>query len=125
MIVYNIMESVNEIVKLSKGRPRKEKILTDVVKKRGRPPKVKEPIIILCSLIDNISDSMINEIKSIPKGRPKQFDMTENEYNKMYYEKNKEKTKGNNVCDSCKVYYSKSNKSRHMNSKYHLDRVEN
>jgi hypothetical protein len=119
MIVYNIMESVNEIViitKLSKGRPKKEKIISDVVKKRGRPPKAKEPVIVLCLPVDG-------EIKLIPKGRPKQFDMTSEEYNKMYYQNNKEKTKGNAICESCKVYYSKSNRSRHIASKYHLERV--
>jgi hypothetical protein len=120
-----MIETVNEIVisKLSKGRPKKEKIPQDVqiVKKRGRPPKAKESVIILCTLTEDISMDEI--IKPIPKGRPKQFDMTVEEYNKMYYEKNKGKTKGNCICDSCKVYYSKSNKSRHMSSQYHIDRM--
>ena len=108
---------IEEIVisKLMKGRPRKEKIISDVVKKRGRPPKIKIP--------EEPKEIHEDVIPKIPRGRPKLFDLSTEEYNKMYYEKNKEKTKGTCLCDVCNVLISKSNNSKHLKSKYHQDKI--
>ena len=74
-----------------------------------------------------ISTEEIEEIvyPQIPRGRPKKYeDLTKEEYNKMYYKDNKEKTKGNCICEICKLMISKSNKSRHHKSKIHLQNLE-
>ena len=77
--------------------------------KRGRPKKIiVEPVI-----LDE------SEIKRIPRGRPRSIDITDfKEYQKEYYKKNKEKTKGDYFCEKCNFLCSKANKSRH-NAKYH------
>jgi len=78
--------------------------------KRGRPKKIiTEPV---------ITEQCI-EIKHIPRGRPRTVDITDfREYQKDYYEKNKEKTKGHYLCVQCNLLCSKANKSRH-NVRYH------
>ena len=60
----------------------------------------------------------------IPRGRPKKYDLTKEEYNIMYYRNNKEKSKGNCICEICQLMISKSNKSRHHKSKIHLKNLE-
>ena len=88
---------------------------------RGRPKKIKIPV------LEAVNQEIIEpnqEIKKIPRGRPKQFHLTVHQYNQLYYMKNKEKTKGNCVCDVCNVLISKSNKSRHFASKYHQKMVD-
>ena len=63
----------------------------------------------------------INEIVPIIKrGRPKTVKISNEDYHKQYYEKNKEKyiKKGQYFCSKCNVYCSMSNKSKH-NKLYH------
>lgn len=84
---------------------------------RGRPIKIKPLEIINPELIEPIQ--IKNEIQKIPRGRPKKFDLTVHEYNQLYYLNNKEKTKGTCLCEVCNVLISKSNKSKHLKSKYH------
>jgi hypothetical protein len=68
--------------------------------RRGRPRKEKEEEII---------------VEKKPVGRPRTINITNiKEYHKLYYEKNKEKTKGDYLCENCNLYCSKSNKSRHI-----------
>ena len=87
---------------------------------RGRPVKVKNLEIINPEIIEIIQ---INEIQKIPRGRPKKFNLTVHEYNQQYYLKNKEKTKGSCLCEVCNLLVSKSNKSRHILSKYHQEKL--
>jgi len=69
--------------------------------KRGRPKKV---------IIDETP--IVEDIKT--KGRPRSINITDiKEYQKLYYENHKEKTKGNYLCPNCNLYCSVSNKSRH------------
>jgi len=58
-------------------------------------------------------------------GRPRSInvDIDKKEYQKLYYETNKEKTKGDNLCEHCHLLYSKSNKTRHM-KKYHPEVID-
>ena len=68
-------------------------------------------------------ETMNNEINNeIPmkRGRPKTIKLSNEEYHKQYYEKNKEKyiKKGQYFCSKCDVYCSMSNKSKH-NKLYH------
>ena len=88
-------------------------------KSRGRPIKIKPLEIINPEIIEPIQ-----EIKKIPRGRPKQFNLTVHEYNQLYYLKNKEKTKGTCLCEVCDVLISKSNKSKHFKSKYHQKMID-
>ena len=88
---------------------------------RGRPKKIKIPV------LETVNQEIIEpnqEIKKIPRGRPKQYHLTVHQYNQLYYMKNKEKTKGNCVCDVCNVLISKSNKSKHLKSKYHQKMID-
>jgi len=87
-------------------------------KPRGRPAKIKE--IIKPEMIE----PEIKEIKKIPRGRPKQFNISVKQYNALYYLKNKDKTKGTCLCDVCNVLISKSNKSRHFASTYHQKMID-
>ena len=82
-----------------------------VKRQRGRPIKIKPLEIINPEIIEPIQ---INEIKRIPRGRPKQFYLSVHEYNQQYYLKNKEKTKGSCLCEVCNVLISKSNKSKQL-----------
>ena len=62
--------------------------------------------------------------QKIKRGRPKTINLIDmKQYQKEYYERNKEKTKGDIHCISCNVLHSKSNKTRHLKSKYHLERI--
>ena len=62
------------------------------------------------------------EYPKIKRGRPRTLNIIDiKEYQKSYYELNKEKTKGDFPCDICKCNVSKSNKSRHMKSSNHLN----
>jgi hypothetical protein len=63
---------------------------------------------------------MNNEnIKRIKRGRPRTVNIVDKaEYQKQYYEKNKEKYKGDYLCIYCNVLCSISNKYRHI-KKYH------
>ena len=68
-------------------------------------------------------ETMNNEINNeIPmkRGRPKTIKLSNEEYHKQYYEKNKEKyiKRGQYFCSKCDVYCSMSNKSKH-NKLYH------
>ena len=68
-------------------------------------------------------ETMNNEINNeIPmkRGRPKTVKLSNEEYHKQYYEKNKEKyiKRGQYFCSKCDVYCSMSNKSKH-NKLYH------
>ena len=91
-----------EIEKKTRGRPKKLEILN---------PEFIEPI------------KEVPKIPKMPRERPKIFQMTKEEYNAIYYKKNKEKTKGTCLCDVCNVLVSKSNKSRHIASKYHQNMI--
>ncbi len=72
-----------------------------------------------------MTESEIVEISEKPKlkrGRPfalvkKEFNRIE--YNKNYYENNKEKYIGEYHCLACDIYCSISNKTRHIRSKTH------
>ena len=86
---------------------------------RGRPIKIKPLEIINPEIIEPIKP----EIQKIPRGRPKKFNLTVHEYNQQYYLNNKEKTKGCCLCEVCNVLVSKSNKSRHLLSKYHQEKL--
>ena len=67
---------------------------------------------------------METEIKFIKRGRPPIYtNFDRKEYNKQYYEMNKEKHKGFIICQVCHVYCSKSNKTRHCNSKLHINNM--
>ena len=45
------------------------------------------------------------------------------EYNKKYYENNKDKHTGDYHCTTCNVLCSFSNKTRHKRSQIHLDNL--
>ena len=66
-----------------------------------------------------------HEIAKIKRGRPKTVEVDKKTYQKLYYENNKEKTTGDILCESCRVMHSKANKSRHLKSKFHLERLVN
>ena len=58
--------------------------------------------------------------KMIKRGRPPKLENFDRKaYNKSYYEKNKENTKGTYFCNVCNVICSKSNKSRHNKGSLH------
>jgi hypothetical protein len=61
----------------------------------------------------------------VRRGRPRRLPEDKydvKEYNKSYYERiYKEKTKGDYLCETCNLYCSIANKSRHNKSKMHLD----
>ena len=79
--------------------------------KRGRPKNVVMPPV--------LTEEICVEYKHIARGRPRSVDIINfKEYQKEYYERNKEKTKGDYLCETCKLLCSKANKSRH-NAKYH------
>jgi len=61
----------------------------------------------------------------VKHGRPRKInvDIDKKAYQKLYYEMNKEKTKGDALCPHCKLLYSKSNKTRH-NRKYHPELIK-
>jgi len=63
---------------------------------------------------------MSNEtIERVKRGRPRTVNITDKaEYQKQYYEKNKEKLKGDFLCLKCNVLCSISNRYRH-NKRYH------
>ena len=87
---------------------------------RGRPKKIETIETITPTIITPIE----NEIQKIPRGRPKKFfNLTVKDYNAQYYENNKEKTKGSCLCKECNFLISKSNKSRHFQSKFHKDKL--
>ena len=66
------------------------------------------------------------EPQKIKRGRPKTLseDLSMKDYMRSYYLLNIEKTKGDILCKTCNVLHSKSNKSRHNNSKYHLNNLK-
>ena len=76
--------------------------------KRGRPKK--EPV--------EKGEIIVKKL-----GRPKIIQVDSKTYQKEYYEIHKEKTKGIIICEVCQVYHSKSNKSRHIQSKYHQEHL--
>ena len=91
----------------------------EIVKRsRGRPIKIK-PL----EIKEIIEPIQITELQKIPRGRPKKFNLTVHEYNQQYYLNNKEKTKGSCLCEVCNLLVSKSNKSRHILSKYHQEKL--
>ena len=60
----------------------------------------------------------------IKRGRPKTVFVSDIlEYRKNYYQINKDKTKGDIYCSTCDVMHSKSNNSRHLQSKFHLQNL--
>jgi len=64
------------------------------------------------------------EPKRVKHGRPRTVNIIDKkEYQTTYYEKNKDKTKGDALCPHCNLLYSKSNKTRH-NRKYHPELVK-
>lgn len=76
--------------------------------------------------------NILNTIEQLPRvkrGRPagalgiKGETMTKAEYNKRYYEKNKEKFKGDLVCGCCSCLVNKMNYARHCKSKTHKDNL--
>ena len=68
-----------------------------------------------------MSDPNIPRVK---RGRPPALEnFNRKEYNKKYYELNKEKTKGLYLCDVCNVYCSISNKSRHKKNPIHTSKL--
>ena len=63
----------------------------------------------------------------IRSGRPKTLDIDNSdmkEYRKEYYQRNKDKYKGDCICNICNAIYCKSNKSRHMKSPHHLKHLQ-
>lgn len=85
---------------------------------RGRPRKNKDLVI-------------VETIIKCKIGRPKIY-LTEEErlesvrlYNKKYYEEvGRINSKGDILCPTCNLLISKSNKSRHNSTSYHLKNVE-
>jgi len=105
MLVYIIRMSEIEIKKIARGRPKKIETIETIT------------TTIITPVIEN-------EIQKIPRGRPKKFfNMTVKDYNAQYYENNKEKTKGACICEICNCKISKSNKSRHVQSLYHKNKL--
>ena len=74
--------------------------------------------------MEEVIEKNIQEvIKRVKLGRPRSNFMTpeeRKEYRREYYENNKDKYMGDFLCVHCNVIISKSNKSRHSNSKIHL-----
>jgi hypothetical protein len=70
-------------------------------------------------------DTIINEAPQRVKiGRPKKYEIFDREtYNKQYYQNNKSKYMGDYLCPSCNLLCSLSNKSRHLKSKTHLEKI--
>ena len=67
---------------------------------------------------------MDSNLQKLPRGRPRQFEYaTKEEYNRQYYLFNKEKWNGDFVCP-CGMVCSLVNKNRHLQSKYHLKKME-
>jgi hypothetical protein len=102
-----VIDLDEEVNKRGRGRPKKETIIdenTEVIKKsRGRPPKEKE----------------VKE--RVPRGRPRSVDIIDKvEYQKQYYQNNKEKYTGDYTCIHCNLLCSYSNKSRHIKT-HHPD----
>jgi rubrerythrin len=79
--------------------------------KRGRPLKKNQ-------------DIPIDDVKKTKRGRPRTVNIMDiKEYQKLYYEHNKEKTQGHYLCDKCGYLCSKANKSRH-NKTYHCEIIK-
>lgn len=59
-------------------------------------------------------------------GRPRSINITDiKAYQKEYYFKNIEKTKGHIPCEICRCLISKSNKYRHFKTSTHLQNLQN
>jgi len=66
----------------------------------------------------------ITKEQRVPRGRPKIFDFkTKQEYFRYYYKNNRDKWNHDFFCDTCELYSSFANKSRHNKSKFHLDKL--
>ena len=76
--------------------------------------------------MDNKEEDIICiEIPKVKRGRPKKLEgFNMKDYMKEYYKKNIEKTKGDIICTTCNVMHSKSNKTRHLKSKLHLEKLK-
>ena len=74
-----------------------------------------------------MNSSEVPQDETIPKikrGRPPKLENFDRKnYNKCYYENNKENTKGTYFCTVCCVRCSKSNKSRHNKGALHLSNL--
>jgi hypothetical protein len=94
------------IERVKRGRPKKVVINLDEnveINKRGRGRPKKEILI----------------KERVPVGRPKKLDIIDKvEYNKNYYQQNKDRVKivGDFVCPHCNKISSLANKLRHLKS---------
>ena len=67
----------------------------------------------------------ITKEQRVPRGRPKIYDFkTKQEYFRHYYKNNRDKWNHDFFCNTCELYSSFANKSRHNKSKFHLDRLK-
>lgn len=63
----------------------------------------------------------ITKEQRVPRGRPKVLDFkTKQEYFRHYYQNNRDKWNHDFFCNTCELYSSFANKSRHNKSKFHL-----
>lgn len=66
----------------------------------------------------------ITKEQRVPRGRPKTLDFkTKQEYFRHYYRNNRDKWNHDFFCDTCELYSSFANKSRHNKSKFHLGKL--
>ena len=66
----------------------------------------------------------ITKEQRVPRGRPKIHNFeSKQEYFRNYYKKNRDKWNYDYLCDACQLYCSFANKSRHVRSKFHLQKA--
>ncbi len=66
----------------------------------------------------------ITKEQRVPRGRPKTLDFkTKQEYFRHYYRNNRDKWNHDFFCETCELYSSFANKSRHNKSKFHLGKL--
>ena len=67
----------------------------------------------------------ITKEQRVPRGRPKVLDFkTKQEYFRHYYQNNRDKWNHDFFCNTCELYSSFANKSRHNKSKFHLAKAK-
>lgn len=66
--------------------------------------------------------TIITKEQRVPRGRPKIYDFkTKQEYFRHYYKNNRGKWNRVFFCDTCQLYSSYANKTRHNKSMFHLN----